>query len=1440
MGEKEKLTDWPDNLKDVIDWFLRVGGNDTGNQDNDKSAALKNAVHQLEGHQAVKSALGNGDLPGLFRKVAEALQGFIGYDGNGNHPMTDKGIGRKDHYTSSYSTAAKWENTLNTPDSEEAQKAAKCFLCYMPILYLCIIYLYWKCSNSSHGGWGTERVNGNHSGLNIFMSAMGFKPSSELQNKSGYEIANLLTNDPLYGFEELKKPAKNQYSYPGFLENIKTYGESNISKPANCPLYALYKASTTYLMSRHTDTEEPDKILAEIKQKLQAFYMSFKSDQDLRDAISDFISTCMTTPKKPEPPPAASPPSSAGPVAGTLSTLGLGAGAAAAYMFNVGGAKTLVNGLLRIDPSFDSPSNLKEAIDWILRVTGKDGGGGDNGGTAALTEQVEKLLSEVAKSDANFGAEIKKVMSALDGGQLIAKLAEGLRQFIGYDGSSTIKEDTNGIGLYNDPLERLKTGVLVFVYGILKTLNDGKHLNGVQAQAAIGTIMKGKTNFNDSVKSELTLTANGNSNFQNVLDALKKVNEFNGKSDRLSQLAEAFKTYLGKVLQAVVEDSNVTGATIQAKDDVKNLVTDLKTNFEKVVTQLSSQNASQPIDFRKGNLKTHMDKIYSGSDGVFKKLHDAVNPNSAKVKDAKAKALVYAVYVGASFSMSQLQRGYKSYYQGAEWHHSWNKDKSSEAVKCAKIFLSCIPLIFSNMQHLYWKCKQDKAQGGWEQMQLNGSGGQGADLKQFMDLMTYSSVRLNGTMTGDKVESVMKTAFTEFSTAASGQSYAGFLKTFRDEGLKAWKDSHNGNENFLSGLYLCSTSYFRHQHQKKAATARPPSSIREMIYWLMGLTATPQFGDLLGHIYNVIGSDFHVAVSGSPKSNETLSADQVTSYILSTCYTCPSVLNVIQGSVPPNGSGDEPWLHELYSNAAFPFKYPSSGAALFYGLSDYTYALQFQLHFLYQQCSNFANTCGWRDCRYGSDIQPKQNSNVTVSSHICHAGCTHNSGSSGPCNHDGIKCGKGSNLSPLQAFLTDGIQGMCRQHPGSSDHLSTCSGGLCHVKMGFNPNDLRTASNANTQGENICLTLRPLCGGFNTPLRQLSEKLGCLTKRTPRTLGDLFGFMWHLNGQLFGNTELKMEDFVAKLVKPFADTQHLTVPQFILDLLKPKASGAFYSSTNATGLSLSLEAIAPAIPFLYQLFKGNINDFFPSRLYHLKGAKHDSNHSADLFSLFNSDCSNPNTCGKYLYPITHSDGATYAPRNASSYLSWVLYLSDDLQSWFQEMLDEFKNIDCSTLGCVKCTSHKAGTHGTPSVQCSCDSVVQCGGTLPLLYRHGFRYFNPAVLMGGSSGSHQSKRNCKAFADQLQSVISGDPLSNLLTSIDDFLYAIRWEFFSKLSGFWTIYVRIILYTFFFLLDTLRVRSHLHFPSSNSIAPISLLGTGKAPALKNFPKLTYFMP
>ncbi|GIX64378.1 variant erythrocyte surface antigen-1 family protein [Babesia caballi] len=345
---KSKLTEWPEDLKDVIDWFLRVGEMDQGGSGQSNSGKLKNAVESLRDFKPVTQPLGTFHIEGPFDSVTKALQHLIGYDGT--YQLQGNGIGRSPGYTSSYSNQAKWEGKLDDPNSEEAKKAAILLVCYMPVLYLCIIYLYWKCSNSGHGGWGSETINGNHSGLNIFMVNMGFE-TNELQAKSGSEIANLLV-DARNGLDELKYASQRPYSYSGFLENIKNYREQKLkSSPVSCSLYTLYCASTKYLKSRHKE----DQGNTEPFNKIKNLYESVKSaciysDQDLKDAIHNFLieigaskpaslvsdadSTTRTSP--------------AGPVAGTLTTLGIGGGAAAAYLFNLGGAKTLVNGILKI------------------------------------------------------------------------------------------------------------------------------------------------------------------------------------------------------------------------------------------------------------------------------------------------------------------------------------------------------------------------------------------------------------------------------------------------------------------------------------------------------------------------------------------------------------------------------------------------------------------------------------------------------------------------------------------------------------------------------------------------------------------------------------------------------------------------------------------------------------------------------------------------------------------------------------------------------------------------------------------------------------------------------------------------------------------------------------------------------------------------------------
>ncbi|GIX65481.1 variant erythrocyte surface antigen-1 family protein [Babesia caballi] len=732
-----------------------------------------------------------------------------------------------------------------------------------------------------------------------------------------------------------------------------------------------------------------------------------------------------------------------------------------------------------VNLSFDCPSNLKEAIDWILRVTGKDGGGGGQSGTDALAGEVKKLLSDVKDSASGTVVDIQRVIQALDGGQLITNLAEGLRQFIGLlNGKKTEKDDVDKV-----------------VSKIMGAFGKGKEgVNGLAESV-------------DSLSS--AVQGSGVQGVTEILEALKEgISDLKThlSSSELKTLAGAVVTYLTKVLTKVESDADTASSKVQQ----------LKSDLPAVVKQLKSQ-TNKPIDLGESGIKTELDAVNGNSSGSNTQLGDLIKKD--QIGDTKAKKIVNAVWCATSYFVDVLKTS--------------------------------------------------------------------PEPKAFMGIMTDKSRLFNGNTSATEIVSTAFQNFKEFTNAVreSATSYADFLKKFRGNCFTNWKGSSDANENFLSGLYLCSTSYFRHQHQKQAANARPPS------------------GDLLGHIDNVVGKGFKVAVSGSSNKNETLSADQVTSYILSTCYTCPSVLNIIQGSLAFNTLQDEPWLHALYSNDAFSFMYPSPGAALFYAHSDYTHALQFQLTFIYKQCQDmYINTCGWQFCTFGKDIN-KSLTDTIAPSHICSVGCTtggHSSGdhATGPCEHK--DCGQASGKpSPLQAFLTDKLKGFSRSHPSDpSSHLASCSGSTCHVPMGFDGH----LSSSPLTGNDIREPLRFFCGDSRDPLRQLSEKLGCLTKRTPRTLGDLFGFTWHLNGQLFKTERPTLIELSKKLINAIGDKPK-NVPKFLLDLLKLKASQSSSSGPAATGLYRSLESMAHTIPFLYQLFMmddSTDSNFLATRLFDLK------------------------------------------------------------------------------------------------------------------------------------------------------------------------------------------------------------------------------------------------
>ncbi|GIX61393.1 variant erythrocyte surface antigen-1 family protein [Babesia caballi] len=1124
----------------------------------------------------------------------------------------------------------------------------------------------------------------------------------------------------------------------------------------------------------------------------------------------------------------------------------------------------------------DCPSNLKEAIDWVLRVTGKDGGTSCDA-TSKLANAVKGLLQSALNdvnsligNSHNNDTKLQRLKQGLEKakdlvekdvegdsrfehvgtGGPVGMLAEGLRKFIGYKGS--IFTNTNGqitgagIAPSNMATHRLCDATIAFTIGVLEGCQKNSDLTNHTNSALLrqvndsikkiqGCYGKGPVELKKLANEKCGLATFSGSNVGQFVQQLGKAfdtqfNTLNGVNDQPRKVAEK----VGEYLKEVLNGAKAWGG------DAQNAGTHLKT----LVRNFTGETLYDSIN----------DKNF---DTNIKQVKSAVNPGGAKLDSVK-KSLEY----GKNAFMNQLEmRNYiQTDYQKVNLLEFTNE--TGKIQTCAKIFLSCLPLYYQALTYLYWRCHNNG--GGWNAMTLGGG-----PLKDFLYSMWYDPSRLHVVKRGQSVVSSLDDKFKDFQQkmqAASNKSYPQFLKELQENARQ--KLTGSSTENCpLSALYYCASCYFTCKQSQINAPTKSPSTIREMLYFLAALPFSPSYDEfdtyLTNHFKTLIPRDaaqsgpdnrqdhelaLDVADSATASRQNKLSADHIKDYLTSSLLLPPVLLGAIQGN--STDDPNDPWLHRLYCNTHIDLKFPSSPSALFNALSSYAYALHFQLGFLYQQCSQlYVNTCGWFMCTFGQGVNESPKGRI-VSSHICSVGCSNHrsdkfSEHTGYCQHS--DCGtSASKPSPLQAFLTDTLTGFSRGHPSShSGHLAECSGYTCHVPMGFKAKNLRPGSKY--QGGHITIALTPFCGSYTCPLPQLSEKLGCLVKRTPRSLGDIFGFIWTLNSQLFKS-------------KPDVNN---TINDFFMSIglrrefqkLQTDPSSAYTSvcdtiaklpsSNPPKGVQSALKTLFLGLPFWYNIFMVNPDGSLPVRLFELKSTDHSPRYSYsgkhdDLYSLYNPLCTDSanNTCGTYLYPLCYSNGATFNPKSAITYLSWVLYLTDDLQSWFQAMLDEFKNIDCSTSGCggqSKCqVTHKSGTHGTDSVACSCYSVVQCGGVLPLLYRHGFRFYDAIHLKNGFRGEGKDIRQCKAFGEQLKSVISGKPLTNLLTSIDAFLYAIRLEFFSKLSAFWTIYIGLILYTFLFLLDTLHLRSHLKLTSSHMVPPLALLTSGTPLPITN---LTY---
>ncbi|GIX63208.1 variant erythrocyte surface antigen-1 family protein [Babesia caballi] len=245
----------PKNLKEAIDWVLRVSNKDGQGCDGDKG---------IEGlSQAIVSLLGKAKLDdnqsittklqSVITALAEGFCLFIGYDGSHRQKPNGNAMASK-LYSSTYEIGTRWNPSWNSNSNSDSQKCATIFLACVPLFYFAMTYLHWRCTsvNGCKGDWELMCFNGeykhdlngsNSNPLNYFMAAVGYSDKSQLSNESGNDVmAKLKTtfneldttsypeSAPLYGYF-LNKVEKGPTGNPFQKQVVGSTPSLSISQP---------------------------------------------------------------------------------------------------------------------------------------------------------------------------------------------------------------------------------------------------------------------------------------------------------------------------------------------------------------------------------------------------------------------------------------------------------------------------------------------------------------------------------------------------------------------------------------------------------------------------------------------------------------------------------------------------------------------------------------------------------------------------------------------------------------------------------------------------------------------------------------------------------------------------------------------------------------------------------------------------------------------------------------------------------------------------------------------------------------------------------------------------------------------------------------------------------------------------------------------------------
>ncbi|GIX62460.1 uncharacterized protein BcabD6B2_18950 [Babesia caballi] len=297
MGEKEKLTQPPENLKEAVDWLALAGGGWGGSGCGlGKHQELEKALKQLEGFDhTFTSNFSSLSLSGLIYALANNFgYEFLGHmSQGGGFNFNGKGIIQQgNNYTSKYQDAA-WNG------SDDAKDMARIFLCASAMAFFGLSYLYWRCKRTQGGGWGAEHLTGSGTDpLGFFITTMGYQSNYLDSGKKGGNIVSLLEENGK-GFDGLVQPA-TQIIYDNYVRKLKdTYKPA--SDTLGSPLTGCYNFAKYYCKYKFKNAGDINGTLTAIKETLEKFSTLCYSYSYLKDDINISYRLICQTPHPPRP-----------------------------------------------------------------------------------------------------------------------------------------------------------------------------------------------------------------------------------------------------------------------------------------------------------------------------------------------------------------------------------------------------------------------------------------------------------------------------------------------------------------------------------------------------------------------------------------------------------------------------------------------------------------------------------------------------------------------------------------------------------------------------------------------------------------------------------------------------------------------------------------------------------------------------------------------------------------------------------------------------------------------------------------------------------------------------------------------------------------------------------------------------------------------------------